>query len=220
MTLRQDDVVEQPGSSTVRDHRRFLGLTAAGYSLFHHVGSLPGGMGRVAETRWADWIDLVTPFAVLIPAVLALRAAGVSCRAWLVFVVGAIAYTQGQGIHLAANSIGNAAPGDAAHFWDETAGHAIWYGGAAVIIASLSVTMARLRRPARWGWPTALALGVSLTWWTNAIGGGTYWLSLPVAIVLVGYGWRHRATLAVLLVIGFVPAALLLTASLVHDLAA
>ena len=185
---------------------RALALAATGYLVFHHVGSLPGGLGEVGVTRWADWLDLLTPFAVVLPAAYALRAAQASGRLWVTFIVAAIGYVQGQGMHLAANSIGNARPGEAAHFWDEVAGHALWYGGAALLMGCLAVTMSRVTRPRTWA-PPLLAIGVGLTWWTNAVGGGTLWLSLPVAAALVGYGWRHRASLAVLLLIGFAPAA-------------
>lgn len=64
-----------------------------------------------------DWLDLVVPYAALAPAALTLATARVTGRHWGVFAVGALAYTQGHGIHLAANSIGNADPGETAYLW-------------------------------------------------------------------------------------------------------
>lgn len=190
-------------------------LLASGlaYGTFHHVGSLPGGLGTVGDTRWADWIDLLTPYAVLLPAAAALAAARSPAGIWTAFGVGALAYTQGHGVHLAANSVGNVAPGDAAHLWDEVVGHWLWYAGAAVVMAALAVSMRGRPRP-QGPVPHLVALAVGLTWATNAFGGGTAPMSLAVALALAGYGWRHRDGLAVLLVYGFVPAAAAIAAYL------
>ncbi len=52
-------------------HRRDVPLvvTAVTYSLAHHLGSLPDGLGDAGRgTRVADWLDLLVPFVVLLPA--------------------------------------------------------------------------------------------------------------------------------------------------------
>ncbi len=64
------------------------------------------------ETRWADWIDLLTPYVVTGAAGGALRGAGASRGTWALFWFGTVMYTQGHGIHLAANSINNVLPGE------------------------------------------------------------------------------------------------------------
>ena len=63
-----------------------------------------------------------------------------------VFWFAAVLYTQGHGIHLAANSVGNVAPGEPAYLWDEHVGHYLWYTGFALLVATLAATLAE-RRP-------------------------------------------------------------------------
>jgi hypothetical protein len=74
---------------------------------------------------------------VLVPAALTIRAAEASPRTWALLGAGVIAYASGHGIHLAANSIGNADGGATAHLRDEVAGHAIWYAGVALGVVLL-----------------------------------------------------------------------------------
>src|SRR3712207_307827 len=79
---------------------RWLATTAVAYSVLHHAGSGLASLGTVGSgpTRWADWIDLATPYAVLIPAAVTLWAAPAGI--WLVYLVGAITYVEGHGVHL------------------------------------------------------------------------------------------------------------------------
>lgn len=191
-----------------------LAIAALAYALFHHVGLLPSGLGRAGSgTRWADWIDLLTPYAVLVPAAMTLRAASASGWLWTLFTLGGLAYAEGHGVHLAANSVGNAAPGTTAHLWDEIVGHYVWYGGVAGVTAALAVTMRRRPRATH---PLAYVLTVAagLTWATNAIGGGTTALGLVLAIAVTTFGWRHRSGLPVLLAVGYAPGAVLIAAHL------
>lgn len=191
-----------------------LALSALAYSVFHHVGTLPDGLGAAGVgTRWADWIDLMTPYAVTVPAALALRAAGASAALWALIALGGLAYAQGHGIHLASNSVGNAAPGETAHLWDEVVGHYIWYGGVALVAAALALSMRGRARPTH---PAAylLALAAGLTWATNGVGGATTVLSLLVAVAATVFGWRHRRGLPVLLAVGNAPGAVLIAVHL------
>jgi hypothetical protein len=195
---------------------RGLLLTALAYSLCHHVGSLPGGLGEVGDTRWADWLDLLAPYLVLLPAGAALAAAQVGRGRWLAFGVGALMYAQGHGIHLSSNSIGNVAPSPAVHLWDEVVGHVVWYAGVAVVFAVLAAELPGRPRP---GTRTlvvasALALAVGGTWTTNAIGGSFAVPGLVVALALAWFGWRHRHGLALLVFVAFAPAAVALAAYL------
>jgi hypothetical protein len=194
-----------------------LAVAAVAYNLWHHLGSLPGGLGAVGDTRRVDWVDLLTPFAVLLPAAWALAAVATGGRRWVVLAVGALLYAQGQGIHLAANSIGNVAPSPVVHLWDEVVGHAVWYGGVAVVLGVLAVAAAERPWPGRRGAAVAVALALvtGTTWVTNALGGGG--LAVPgllVAAALAGFGWRHRDDLAAVFAIGFGPAAAALAATL------
>lgn len=124
--------------------------------------------------------------------------------------MGAIAYASGHGIHLAANSIANADPGETAHLWDEVVGHAVWYAGVALVVGALAATMRDRPRPGPVGYVLAVAVG--LTWASNAVGGGTEVLGVAVAGTLCGLGWHRRRELAVVLLVGFLPAVAVLAA--------
>ena len=132
----------------LRVYLRWLAVTAAAYVVFHHLGLIDGGLGPApSDTQWIDWFDLVVPFLVLGPAAATLHAAGAGARTWLVFGIGAVTYATGHGVHLAANSVGNAAPGPTEHLWDEVVGHYIWYTGVALVVAALAMTMSGRPRP-------------------------------------------------------------------------
>ncbi len=182
-------------------HGHALAVTALAYSLCHHVGSLPDGLGPAGRgTRVADWVDLATPVLVLAPALLAVLAARPGRATYLWFAVGAWLYASGHGMHLAANSIGNAEPGETAHLWDEYVGHWTWYAGVAVLTAVLASTMAGRpvpRHPVAW----LLALGAGATWGTNATGGEFTWAGLVLALAAIGWGVRHRRDQGLLLAV-------------------
>ncbi len=191
-----------------------LAVAAVAYSVLHHLGLVPAGLGAGPEgTRWADWLDLVVPWLVLAPAALTIWAAESTVRSWVVFGAGAVAYTSGHGIHLAANSISNADPGRTSHLWDEVVGHYLWFIGVALVLTALAGTMIGRSRPHPIGY--VLAIGVGLTWATNAVGGGTLVFSLMVAIAATGFGWIRRRELGVVLLAGFLPAAVGLSVALV-----
>jgi hypothetical protein len=190
---------------------------AVSYGITHHLGLLPGGLGDAGGgTRWADWLDLLVPWAVVGPALAALAAAGADRRGWLIGLSGSLLYVQGHGIHLAANSVANAR-GDAepVHLWDEVVGHLLWYGGFAVLVVALAGAYASvgLKRSV----PAAcLALLTGVTWATNAYGAdGLQAAGLAVAAGLAGYGWQLRSSAAgTLLLLAFLPSAVLLSALL------
>jgi hypothetical protein len=177
-----------------------LVITAVAYSLAHHLGSLPDGLGDAGRgTRVADWLDLLVPFVVLLPALGTLLAAGVSRATYLWFAVGSWLYATGHGVHLSANSIGNADPSPTAHLWDEQVGHWVWYAGVAIIAATLASTLVDRpvpRQPLAW----LLAVAVGVTWGTNATGGEFTWAGAALALLACGWGLRHRHDGGVLLV--------------------
>jgi hypothetical protein len=167
----------------------WLVLLAVGYAVSHHAGTLFAGLGDVGgtQTRWADWIDLATPYVVTGAAGGALRAARASRLAWTVFWFAAVLYTQGHGIHLAANSVGNVAPGEPAYLWDEHVGHYLWYTGFALLVATLAATLAE-RRPRGGVGAHLLALLVGFTNFTNSVEGQTPILGIVVAVLFLGWG--------------------------------
>jgi hypothetical protein len=171
----------------------WLVLLAVGYAVSHHVGTLFTGLGDVGstQTRWADWIDLATPYVVTGAAGGALRAARASRLAWTVFWFAAVLYTQGHGIHLAANSVGNVAPGEPAYLWDEHVGHYLWYTGFALLVATLAATLAE-RRPRGGVGAHLLALLVGFTNFTNSVEGQTPILGIVVAVLFLCWGFVTR----------------------------
>ncbi|WP_435741385.1 hypothetical protein [Nocardioides sp. SYSU DS0663] len=199
-------------------HSRRLAATALSYAVLHHLGLLPDGLGTAPEgTRWADWLDLAVPWLVLAPAAATLASAPATGRAWLTFGAGALAYASGHGIHLAANSVANADPGPTAHLWDEVVGHVLWYAGVAVVAAAVATTMRGRRRPTghRAAVGIALALGVGITWATNALGGvGTTVPGLVVALAGAAWGWRHRRELPGLVLVASAAAVVVLGGAL------
>ncbi|MEV7428994.1 hypothetical protein AB0N29_05190 [Nocardioides sp. NPDC092400] len=166
---------------------RRLATAALSYAVLHHLGVLPDGLGSAPEgTRWADWLDLAVPWLVLAPAAATLASTSATPRQWAVLACGAVAYASGHGIHLAANSVGNTAPGPTAHLWDEAVGHLVWYAGVALVLAALAGTMRDRPRP------------------TGA-----------AAVVGAGWSWRHRRGLGVLALVASSTAVVVLVALLV-----
>lgn len=174
---------------------RALAATATAYVVLHHLGLLPDGLGEAPRgTRWADWLDLAVPWLVIGTAAWALWSATPSRRVVGLFLAGAIAYTSGHGIHLAANSVGNAEPSATAHLWDEPVGHNLWFLGVALVTAALAACMST---PPRGGVGAhLLAAAVGATWASNAIGGEAVALGVAGAAGATYAGWRHRGDLA------------------------
>jgi hypothetical protein len=169
----------------------------------HHVGTIFKPLGEIGDTRVADWIDLLTPYAVLGCVAAALLAAAADRLAWLVFAFGAVTYTEGHGIHLSANSIGNAIDYQRiGYLWDETASHNIWYLGWVVIVVALARVLAARAAPTGPA-PYLLAVLYGLTWFTNGVEGGTAIQGLVAAAGFSWWGWRERAGAGRLLLLAY-----------------
>jgi hypothetical protein len=193
------------------DASRWLAAAAVAYGLMHHTGSWLSGLGTIGETRWADWIDLLTPYAILVCTGAALRASQAGWTCWAVFLAGAITYTEGHGIHLAANSIGNVDPSDAAHLWDEVVGHYLWQAGTVLVVAAIGIALAE-HRPPRGLVPYALALLAGITAGTNSLEGGTAPLGIAAAVAFATWGWLTRRGLGRFLLVAYLSALALLVA--------
>lgn len=186
------------GSYGERQGRTFGGwlvLFALGYVVLHHAGTIFAGLGDVddTKTRWADWIDLLTPFVVTGTVAGAMLAGGATRAAWRLYWFAAVLYTLGQGIHLAANSINNAVPGDGepTYLWDEHVGHWLWYVGFYLLVVALALALADRRMR---GAPGAylLALLVGFTSFTNSVEGQTAWLGIAVGVLFSIWGLLTR----------------------------
>ncbi len=198
------------GPMEARTRRRLLGFALA-VIVGHHDGFLLAPLGEVGPTRWADWIDLALPLAVLGFAGATLLSADVRRPTWIVFALGALLYAQGHGIHLAANSVSNVDLGETAYLWDEVVGHYLWYGGLALVVAAVALELAARPLTARpWAYALAALFGITAT--TNAIEGGTAVLGLVTAAAFTVWGWRRREGLGVALLLAYALSLVLLVA--------
>jgi hypothetical protein len=178
---------------------RRLAWFAVAVILGHHVGTILGSLGGPGDTRWADWVDLAVPYLVVGSAAATLAAVRAGRREWILLAAAGLLYTQGHGIHLAANSIANVEPSDVVHLWDETVGHWLWYGGLAGLVGTLAYALDAVPRPRN---PLSLAIAVAfgLTVFTNSVEGGTVALGLLSGAVFVVWGLRRRGRSPELLV--------------------
>ena len=91
------------------DHvRPWLGWFALAVIVGMQAGTIFKPRGNLGETRVADWLDLLTPYAVVGCAAMVLRRASARPGQWALLGVGAVTFTLGHGLHLSANSVSNA----------------------------------------------------------------------------------------------------------------
>src|SRR6266511_2074087 len=198
MSTRRDQIGRSAGWA-------LLAFSAAIF-VFHQLPSLAGKDA-------GDWIDLLTPFAVLAAAPF-LLGRDVSVPALVVAVVGAALYVDGHGIHLAANSIGHEhVTGDAkdvTHFWDEEWGHAEWHLGWFVLV--LAACLGERGRPVRLQPWQAVVSALLLGWalFVSTVEGSTWWLELGATAVFVPWAAAAQRPVLVACAAGFGFAALLI----------
>jgi hypothetical protein len=188
--------------------RRWLGWFALAVIIGMQAGTVFKPLGTVGQTRVADWVDLLTPYAVLGCAAMVLVRAEATRAQWALFGVGGVTFTLGHGLHLAANSISNVADvvvakADIVHLWDEVVSHYFWYVGLFLVMAAMAWAL----RPQEFqvgAVDVVVALLVTVTLVNNYIEGGTPWLGLVFLAlgVLFGFLWRPSAVSRLLLVVG------------------
>jgi hypothetical protein len=160
--------------------RALLALAAAVF-VFHNLPTLAG--------RFGDWIDLVTPFAVLGAAALVLLALRAPLWVAALALAAGVAFGDGHGIHLTANSIPSVAlagaAGDTAYFWDERFGHIEWHlGWLGLLVAFPLAERFGRAMPSRPLAATLVVLMLCSTLFGSTVEGQDWWLGPPVALGL------------------------------------
>jgi hypothetical protein len=173
---------------------RLLAASAVAMVLTHWLRLLPLGYAAPGSTRYEDFVDLLTPYVVAGPALVVLARMGASTRTWGLALLGAGAFTQGQGLHLSANAISfTSGPAAPAYLWDEQVGHHLWFGGLTLLLVVVVQVVRPLPLPSG---PVAVSLAahVSPTRAANVIEGGAVPFGAALAAGLTAYGWRLRAS--------------------------
>lgn len=162
---------------------RALVAFAVAVAVFHHLPAVGGSVG--------EWIDLVTPFAVIGTAAVLLAGLGAWGAGLGVAVAAGIAYVDGHGIHLAANSIyAEGLTGEAervAYYWDERFSHWEWHLGLIGLLVAFCLAEPWARPPIRGSTAqaTAVALLLGVTLFTSTVEGQTWWLLPPAGAFFV-----------------------------------
>ena len=187
--------------------RRWLGWFALAVIVGMQAGTVFKPLGEVGETRVADWVDLLTPYAVLGSAAMVLLRAGAVRGQWAMLGIGGITFTLGHGLHLAANSVSNVADPAVAeasivHLWDEVVSHWIWYSGLFLVMAAVAWALRDRELPIG-GLDLVVAALVALTLANTYIEGGTPWLGMALLGigVVTGLRWRPAAVSRLVLVV-------------------
>jgi len=124
-------------------------------STFHQEFPLRDGM------EWGDALDIATPFVVfgLVWLLVSHTVSALDGRATLALLLIAVVWSQGQGMHLASNSIGHqVTEGEGSglvHFYDEVLSHYIWSVAILALPVYLLVLISRDRTLASTGFPVA-----------------------------------------------------------------
>ena len=200
------------GSPVATGVRSWLGWFALAVIVGMQAGTVFKPLGTVGETRVADWVDLLTPFAVLGCAAMVLVRAGAAAGPWVLFGVGAVAFALGKGLHISANSASNVADPVVAeativHLWDEVVSHYVWYSGLFLVVCAMAWALRDLSF--RVGALDGVVAGlVAVTLVNTYIEGGVPWLGMAFlgTWLVVGLLWRPAAVARLLLVVGGVGA--------------
>jgi hypothetical protein len=169
---------------------RALLAFALAVAVFHNLPAVSG--------RFGDWVDLVTPFAVLGAAAVVLVVLRPPLWPAAIALAAGVAYADGHGIHLAANSIHaeelTGAAEDTAYFWDERFGHIEWHIGWLGLLVAFPLAE-RFGRGAPTPGAAAAALVVLLlgfTLFANTVEGQDWWLVPPFALGLGAWALLRR----------------------------
>ena len=176
--------------------RRWLGWFALAVIIGMQAGTVFKPLGSIGPTRTADWIDLLTPFAVLGCAAMVLQRAGADRGHWVLLGVGGIMFALGKGLHISANSVSNVddlgvANASIVHLWDEVVSHYVWYSGLFLVLVALALGLRRREfRVGVLGIVVSLMFAITLV--NTYIEGGTPWLGIGFLLtgLVAAFRWR------------------------------
>lgn len=146
--------------------------------------------------------DLLTPVVVIPLAWLVFDlSGGLGRRGLVAFLVVAALWVEGQGIHLAANAIGDAfshdgaeafyatAPGDLDHWLDEVLSHWMWHGAwvALTVLVLAAGTRARVPPVRRSSVTAAAGLVHGATFFVVTVEGATTLLGIPASLGVLAW---------------------------------
>ena len=207
MVVETDRATTSPSSPVESRTRGPLGWFALTVIVGMQAGIIFRPLGTAGETRVADWVDLLVPFAVLGTATVILYRARANATNWAVFATGAVAFALGHGLHLSANSISNAddfalEEADIVHLWDEIVSHYIWYTGLFIVLVAIALALRAVPLVIGPGIILAAVL-VTVTLVNTYIEGGVPWLGLCFlsAGLAAGLAWRPAPAASLLLLV-------------------
>lgn len=153
--------------------------------------------GAYPAMHWADVLDVLTPL-VLIPLYWLLFTDSGRIRRGLrlvvPFLVLAALWTEGQGMHLSANSISNLFGTGTTevhgliHFYDEVLSHYLWHAGIiglSIVLAFAPVDIGSRLIPMKWAMVIPSAFLYGFTYFAAVDEGGTVPMGLSAAILIV-----------------------------------
>jgi len=161
-------------------------------SIFHQDFPLKSGM------EWGDALDIATPFVVfgLVWLLVSRTVSALGGRATVVLLLIAVVWAQGQGMHLASNSIGHqfsedegGAAFDLVHFYDEVLSHYIWWVAILALLVYLLALMFGDRTLSSGGRPFAALPAAAVfgsVMGVNAIESAVVPMALPAFAAIAG----------------------------------
>ena len=164
---------------------------------------LKAAVGPPEEFTLQEAADLLTPLVIIPLAWLVLDlTGGLGRRGLVAFLLVAALWVEGQGIHLAANAIGDAfphdtvevfyrtAPGELDLWLDETLSHWMWHAawvGLAILTVAAATRGPVLRRDRTSALAVAAGLVHGATFFIVSVEGVTALLGIPVSILILAW---------------------------------
>ncbi len=174
--------------------RRLLVFAIAFTVLIAGPAFLGGAFGPYPLMKWGDVLDILTPL-ILLPLYWGLlrstSEAPPSPREMGAFVLLAALWVEGQGMHLAANSIGHIVQGGDAgqltHFYDEVLSHYLWHLGVIGLASLIFYRHWRTRWSGAFSWGAIIPAGIihGFTLFLIFIEAVTIPLGLPFLTILM-----------------------------------